>query len=139
MESLEQPVTQPGDEASPGELISRASQQVSQLVREELKLAQAEMKQKGGRFALGGGLFGGAGLLAFLGLEVLLAAAVIALAHALPLWASALVVAAVLLLAAAVMGAVAKNEVGRAAPPAPEQAVAGLKADIATIKESTKR
>jgi Flp pilus assembly protein TadB len=122
-----------------GELISRATAQMSQLVREELQLARAEMIQKGRRFGVGGGLFGGAGLLAVLGLQALVVTAIAALALAVPVWASALIVAAALLVIAAALGAAGRREVGRAVPPAPEQAVAGLKADVETIKENAKR
>jgi protein-S-isoprenylcysteine O-methyltransferase Ste14 len=126
-------------EPSVGELVSRATQQMSQLVREEMRLAQAEMAQKGKRFGIGGGMFGGAGLLAFIGLEALAATAIAALTLTLSVWASALVVAGVLLALAGVLALVGKKEVSRATPPAPEQAIAGVKADVATIKEKTKR
>ncbi|MHA6757683.1 phage holin family protein [Streptacidiphilus sp. PAMC 29251] len=122
-----------------GELISRATEQMSQLVREELQLARAEMVQKGKRFGIGGGLFGGAGLLAVLGLQALVVTAIAALALAVPVWASALIVAAALLVIAAVLAVAGKREIARAVPPAPEQAVAGLKADVETIKENAKR
>ena len=122
-----------------GDLISRATGQMSQLVREELQLARAEMAQKGKRFGIGGGLFGGAGLLAVLGLQALVVTAIAALALAVPVWASALIVAAVLLAVAAALAAAGKREVGRAVPPAPEEALAGLKADVETIKENAKR
>lgn len=126
-------------EPSVGELVSRATQQMSQLVREEMRLAQAEMAQKGKRFGIGGGLFGGAGLFAFLGLAALVVTAIAALALTLAVWASALIVAGALLVIAAGMALAGKAEVGRATPPAPEQAVAGVKADVATIKERAKR
>jgi hypothetical protein len=146
MDQVETPVTGAAPTAtsgsadpSVGELVSRATQQMSQLVREEMRLAQAEMAQKGKRFGIGGGLFGGAGLLAFIGLEALAATAVAALTLTLSVWASALIVAGVLLALAGVLALVGKKEVSRATPPAPEQAIAGVKADVAAIKEKTKR
>jgi hypothetical protein len=36
-----------GSDEPVGELVQRASQQLSQLVRDEMRLAQAEMRQKG--------------------------------------------------------------------------------------------
>ncbi|QMU77173.1 phage holin family protein [Streptacidiphilus sp. PB12-B1b] len=139
MEHLEHTAAPRTDDPSAGELVSRVTQQLSQLVREEMQLAQAEMKEKGKRFGIGGGLFGAAGLLAFLGLATLVTAAVIALALVLPWWASALIVAGVLLLVAAALAAAGKKEVDRASPPVPEQALTGLKADVTTIKENAKR
>ncbi|MEU9100169.1 phage holin family protein [Streptomyces sp. NPDC048361] len=121
------------------ELVQRASQQLTELVRGELSLAQAEMKEKGKRYGRGGGLFGGAGLFGFLMLQALVAAAIAGLAVPLPVWAAALIVAAVLGAIAAIMALTGKKEVGRAAPPAPEQTIENVKADVATIKGSAHR
>lgn len=122
-----------------GELVSRASQQLSQLVREELRLAQAEMVQKGKRFGVGGGLLGGAGTVAFVGLQALAATAIAALALVLPVWASALIVTVVLLATAGALALAGRGQIRRAAPPAPEQAIDSVKADVAEIKERAKR
>ncbi|MBZ4017326.1 hypothetical protein CCS38_16575 [Streptomyces purpurogeneiscleroticus] len=136
------PATAPGPqhtEDSVGELVSRASQQVSQLVREELQLAQAEMARKGKRFGRGGGMFGGAGLLGFLGLEALVVAMIAALALVLPVWASALIITGVLLAVAGILALTGKKEIARATPPMPEEAIAGVKADVAEMKEKAHR
>ncbi|GAA1504426.1 phage holin family protein [Streptomyces albidochromogenes] len=122
-----------------GELVAQASQQISQLIRQELRLAQAEMTQKGKRFGVGGGLFGGAGMVAFLALQALVATAIAALALVLPVWASALIVTAVLFLTAAVLAMAGKKQVGQATPPVPEQAIDSVKADMAEIKERAHR
>ncbi|MFC9279561.1 phage holin family protein [Streptomyces collinus] len=122
-----------------GELVQRASQQLSELVRGELRLAQAEMKEKGKRYGKGGGLFGGAGLVGFLMLQALVATVIAALAVALPVWAAGLIVTAVLGLLAAVMALTGKKEVSQAAPPAPEETIENVKADVAEIKESAHR
>ncbi|MFF1699667.1 phage holin family protein [Streptomyces sp. NPDC058257] len=122
-----------------GDLVQRASQQLTELVRGEMRLAQAEMKEKSRRYGKGGGLFGGAGLVGFLTLQALVATAIAALAVPLPAWAAGLVVTAVLGLIAAVLALTGKKEVGKAAPPVPEQAIGGVKADVAEIKESAQR
>jgi hypothetical protein len=72
------------------------TQQVPQLIRSELRLAQAEMTEKGKRAGIGIGMFSAAGVLAFLGLGSLVATAILALAHVLPDWLSALIVGVVL-------------------------------------------
>ncbi|MGW0312529.1 phage holin family protein [Streptomyces flavidovirens] len=126
-------------EESVGELVSQASQQISQLMREELRLAQAEMTQKGKRFGIGGGLFGGAGMVAFLVLQALVATVIAALALVLPLWASSLIITGVLLALVAVLALVGKKQVSQATPPAPEQAIDSVKADMAEIKERAHR
>ncbi|MEW2512856.1 phage holin family protein [Streptomyces sp. NPDC046870] len=122
-----------------GELVQRASQQLTELVRGELRLAQAEMKQKGKRYGKGGGLFGGAGVVGFLMAQALVATVIAALAVALPVWAAGLIVTAVLGVIAAVLAMSGKKQVDQAAPPTPEQTVENVKADVAEIKESAHR
>jgi len=128
-----------GHDDSVGELVSRASQQLSQLVRDEMRLARAEMAQKGKRFGIGGGLLGGAGMVAFLALQALVATVIAALALVLPVWASALIVCVVLLAVAAALAVAGRKQVGQASPPAPEQAIDGVKADVTEIKERAHR
>jgi tetrahydromethanopterin S-methyltransferase subunit C len=120
-------------------LVQRASQQLTELVRAEMRLAQAEMKEKGKRYGKGGGLFGGAGLAGFFTLQALIATAIAALAVPLPVWAAALIVTAVLGAVTGVLAMTGKKEVSRAAPPAPERTIDSVKADVAEIKESAKR
>ncbi len=121
------------------ELVQRASQQLTELVRGELKLAQAEMKEKGRHYGKGGGLFGGAGIVGFVTLQALVATAIAALAVPLPVWAAALIVTAALAVITAVMALTGKKQVSKAAPPTPEQTVESVKADVAEIKGSAHR
>ncbi|MFF1325747.1 phage holin family protein [Streptomyces chartreusis] len=121
------------------ELVQRASQQLTELVRGEMQLAQAEMKDKGKRYGKGGGLFGGAGVVGFLMLQAMVATAIAALAVPLPVWAAALIVTAALGVIAAVAALSGKKQVSKAAPPAPEQTIENVKADVAEIKESARR
>ncbi|WP_420037101.1 phage holin family protein [Streptomyces sp. cg28] len=122
-----------------GELVQRASHQLTELVRGELRLAQAEMKEKGRRYGRGGGLFGGAGIVGFLMLQAAVATAIAGLAVVWPVWAAALTVTAVLGVLAAVLGARGKRQFGKAAPPAPAATIENVKADVAEIKESAHR
>ncbi|MFD9589207.1 phage holin family protein [Streptomyces sp. NPDC059980] len=122
-----------------GELVQQASQQLTELVRGELRLAQAEMQEKGRRYGKSGGLFGGAGVVGFLMLEALVVTAIAALAVPLPVWAAALIVTAVLGVVAAVLALYGRKQVHRAAPPKPEQAIENVKADVAEIKRSAHR
>ncbi|MER5651413.1 phage holin family protein [Streptomyces sp. NPDC002131] len=122
-----------------GELVQQASQQLTELVRGELRLAQAEMQEKGRRYGKSGGLFGGAGVFGFLMLEALVVTAIAALAVPLPVWAAALIVTAVLGVVAAVLALNGRKQVHRAAPPKPEQAIENVKADVAEIKRSAHR
>lgn len=129
----------PTSEASVGELVQRASQQTAELVREELKLAQAELKQKGRQAGIGAGMFGVAALLALYGLGALVAAAVIGLATAVEPWLAALIVGVVLLVAGAVVALVARSRTRRALPAKPEQTMESVHDDVEHIKEQASR
>ncbi|WP_323180754.1 MULTISPECIES: phage holin family protein [unclassified Streptomyces] len=122
-----------------GELVQRASEQLTELVRGEMKLAQAEMQEKGKRYGKSGGLFGGASLAGFLMLQALVAAVIAALALLLPVWAAALIVTAVLGVIAAVLALSGKQQIGKAAPPTPQSTIENVKADVAEIKRSAHR
>jgi uncharacterized membrane protein YqjE len=130
------PTESPRGTADPtlGSLVHDLSTQIPELVRSELRLAQAELAEKGKRAGTGAGLFGAAGVVALYGVAVLLAAVVIALALVLPAWAAALVVAVVLLAVAGVLALRGKKEVAQATPAAPERAIAGIKEDVETVK-----
>ena len=132
------PPTAPED-ASTGQLIGQLTEQISRLVRDEARLAQAEVTQKAKRLGVGAGLFGGAGLVAFFGLAVLIATAVLALALVLPAWLAALIVAVVLFAVAGVLALIGKKDVDKGTPPVPTEAIASTREDIATVKESARR
>jgi uncharacterized membrane protein YqjE len=117
-----------------GGLVHDLSRQLPELIRSELRLAQAEVTEKGRRAGLGVGMFSAAGLLAFFALATLIAAGVIALSEVVPAWAGGLIVAAVLMVAAAVAALMGKQKVSEATPAKPERAIEGLKEDIATVK-----
>ena len=117
-----------------GALVHRLSEQIPELVRSELRLAQAELAQKGKKAGVGVGLFSVAGLLAFFAVATLIATAVLALAHVLPDWLAALVVAVVLLAGAGIAALVGKKEVQQATPAAPERTMANVQKDKAALK-----
>lgn len=128
-----------GDQRSTSELVHDLSEQVSTLVRDELQLAAAEMKDKGKHAGIGAGMFGSAGVLAGYGVLVLIAAAVLALALVLPAWLSALIVGVVLLAIAGALAMAGKSQVKRGTPPVPEQAVHSVQQDVETVKEHAHR
>lgn len=123
-----------GADPTLGALVHDLTEQMSTLVRDEMRLAQAELTEKGKRAGVGVGLFSVAGLLAFFGVAVLIATAVLALSLAMSAWLAALIVAVVLLAAAGVAAMLGKSNVERATPPKPEQAIEGIKDDVATVK-----
>jgi len=117
-----------------GQLVSQLSEQVSTLVRDELTLARMEMVEKGKRAGAGAGLLGGAGVIALYGLGALFVTIGALLALVLPVWAAALIVTVLLFAVAGVAALIGKNQVKRAVPPEPEEAMASGKRDVETVK-----
>jgi VIT1/CCC1 family predicted Fe2+/Mn2+ transporter len=120
------------------ELVKTASEQISRLLRDELRLAQAELAQKGRHAGLGAGLFGAGGLLALYGVAALLTAVVLLLAYVMPAWLAAVIVGVVLLAVAAVLALVGKKQVRQVSPVVPEDVVRSVKADVATVTEAVR-
>jgi len=126
-------------EQSTGELVKLVAEQVSVLVRDELKLAQLEMSGKAKQAGKGAGMLGGGGIVALYGVACLIACAIIAISHSLQAWLAALIVGAALLLAAGVAAALGRSHLKKATPPVPTQAVDSVKTDVAEIRERSHR
>ena len=126
-------------EPSTGQLVSDLTNQISRLVRDEARLAQAEVTQKAKRLGVGAGFFGGAGLVAFFGLATLITTVILVLALFLPAWLAALIVTVVLFAIAGVLALIGKKDVQQGSPPVPTEAIASTKSDIATVKEAARR
>jgi uncharacterized membrane protein YqjE len=117
-----------------GELFKQLSTEISTLVRQELKLAQAEITEKGKRAGTGAGMFGGAGILALLALMTFTACLVAALATGIDVWLAALIVTVVYGTLAAALALLGKNKVAEATPPVPEQTLESVKEDVQWAK-----
>ena len=126
-------------ERSTGDLVKLVSEQVSVLVRDELKLAQLEMTGKAKEAGKGIGMMGGGALIALYGLACLIACVIIAISHSLQAWLSALIIGAFLLLVAAVLSAAGRNKMRKGTPPMPAEAVESVKTDVQEIKERVRR
>ena len=128
------------DQQSPptvGELLTTLARDFGTLVRQEVRLASAEMTLKArsaGRSVLlvatGGGL-GAIGVLA------LIAAAIAALDLVLPLWLSALLVGLALVLAGYAVAHIGLEKLRRI-DPLPEQTIATIRDDVAWAKEQAR-
>jgi len=125
--------------ASTGELVGGLSEQLGMLVRDEVRLAQAEITQKAKRLGVGAGLFGGAGLVAVLGLNALITAAILGLANVLPGWLAAIIIAVVLFAVAGVLALIGRKDVQQATPPLPTETMASVQADVGAVKEGIAR
>jgi uncharacterized membrane protein YqjE len=117
-----------------GATVHRLSEQLPELVRSEVRLAQAELAEKGKRAGLGIGLFGAAGVFGLYALGGLFLTGAILLDLVLPLWAAALIVTGVLLVLTLGLALNGRAQVSQATPPAPERAIAGIKEDVEAVK-----
>ena len=122
-----------------GELVKQLSEQTSTLVRQEIRLAQLELQEKGKRAGIGAGLFGGSGLVALYGLGALVAAAVMLLATAVEPWLAGLIVSAVLFAVAGVLALTGKKQVEQATPPVPEEAIESTQHTVEEVKGRASR
>jgi hypothetical protein len=140
---MEHPVKSPQipaqREQSTGDLVKQLSEQVSLLVRDELKMARLEMTSKGKQAGVGAGMFGASGLIALYAIACLLAAAIIAISGEIQPWLAALIVGLALLAASAVAALVGKGRMKRATPPVPDQTVDSAKADVEEVRERMHR
>jgi hypothetical protein len=137
---MERSTTQvPREEHSTGELVKMMTEQVSVLIRDELKLAQLEMTSKGKQAALGAGMYGTSGVVALYGVGCLLACAIIAISGVVAAWLAALIIGVALLVVAGLAALLGRQRMRKASPPVPAQAVADVKADVEEIRKRAHR
>ncbi len=117
-----------------GDLFKQLSDDLTTLVRQELKLAQVEMTEKGKKAGVGLGMFGGAGVVGLLALGTFTACVVAALATGMAVWVAALIVTALYGALAGVLAMNGKNRVAETAPPVPEQTIETVKEDAQWAK-----
>lgn len=118
-----------------GELFSTLSEQLSQLVRDEIRLAKAELSTKAKHAGVGAGLLAGAALFGFFGFAAIVTTLILALSEALAPWLAALIVAVLLLVVAGVLALLGKNALQRGLPPVPERTQVNVKRDVEAVKE----
>lgn len=122
-------------EKSLSDLTQQLSEQTTALVRAEVELAKAELREKGRAAGLGAGMFGGAGALGLYALGALTACLILALATFLDAWLAALVVAAGYGAIAGILALTGKRKVEEGTPPLPEQAIESTKEDVQWTKQ----
>jgi Putative Actinobacterial Holin-X, holin superfamily III len=127
-----------GDERPIGELVQDLSRQTSTLIRQEMRLAQAEFAEKGKHAGKGAGMFGGAGLVALYGVGALIAAAIVGLGTVIEPWIAAALIGILLLAIAGILVLTGKKELDEAGPPKPEQTIDSVQQDVETVKASAK-
>lgn len=96
-------------ERSLPELLGALTQDIITLVRQEMRLAKAELIQKATYLGKNAGLLAVGVLIGYAGLLVTLVALVLLLAKLVPLWISALIIGAILALAGALIASKSLN------------------------------
>jgi hypothetical protein len=122
--------------ASLGELFGRLTEDFSTLMRKEVELAKAEIKQEASKAGKGAGLLGGTGAAALLAVLMLSFAAAWGLAAAIPTGWAFLIVAIIWAAVAAAMFVTGRKELQRVKP-VPEKTVESIKEDIQWVKHPT--
>jgi uncharacterized membrane protein YqjE len=120
-----------------GELLKELANETTTLVRQELDLAKAEMREKAGKAGPGFGMWGAAGVTALLALGSLTAFVILALDGAIPNWLAALIVGLVYAAIAGVLYVRGKQRVEEAGSPVPEKTIETVKEDVQWAKHPT--
>ncbi|SHM78330.1 phage holin family protein [Actinacidiphila paucisporea] len=123
-------------EPSLGELISDISSDLSQLVRNEIELAKAELKQESVKAGKAGGMLAGAGYAGHLAVLLASLTVVFALGNVMDLAWAALIVTAVWAIAAGILYVNGRKRL-RAVKLKPDQTVETLKEDARWVRNPT--
>lgn len=112
------------------ELLKRLAKETGTLVRQEIALARAEMRDKAKAGGAGAAMVGGGVVVGLMAAGALTAMLILALATAMPAWLAALIVTVVFALAAALLVRSGTIAVKRAMPPVPEASMDTAKEDV---------
>jgi uncharacterized membrane protein YqjE len=121
-----------------GELMKQLADQTSRLVRNEVRLAKAELADKAQSYGRAAAMLGAAavvGLLAGIAFTFFL---IYLLKLALPLWAAALIVTVVYGVIGVALLATGRKKLQEARTPVPEQTVESVKEDVQWLKTQTR-
>jgi hypothetical protein len=123
-------------QTSVGELIGNISNHLSQLFRQEVELAKAELKQEASKAGKAAGMLGGAGFAGYLAVVLLSFALVFALANVMDLGWAALIVAVIWGIIGAVLYANGRKKL-KAVDATPRRTVDTIKEDAQWLKNPT--
>jgi uncharacterized membrane protein YqjE len=127
------PSTQARSDASIGELVSRVATDLSTLLRQELALAKAEVKEEAAQAGKAAAMFGVGAIAGLLTLVFLSFALLYGLVEAdLAPWLSALIVGLLWAVIAGVTVLLGRNEIKGIEPP--ERTIKTVKEDVAWLK-----
>jgi uncharacterized membrane protein YqjE len=123
---------------SVAELVKDLSADVSQLVREEFKLARVEMTEKGKQAGVGVGMLSGAAAFGLATLGGTMAIIVIVLDQWMPLWLAATITTMVYGLITVVLALRGRDRLAEMGAPIPERTKDSVKEDIQWAKTAAK-
>lgn len=112
----------------------RVGEGLATLGQQEVRLAKAELTEKGKKAGAGAGLMGLAGGIALLAGGAFTAALILMLDGVMPNWLAALLVAGVYAVVAAIVFSIGKSRVEDAGPLVPEQTIDSVKEDVQWAK-----
>jgi len=121
-----------------GDLMKRLADETGTLVRQEIELAKAEMREKGQKIGVGVGFLGAAALVALLALGSLTAFLILALDGVIPNWLAALIVGLIYAAVAAYLALQGRQKLREAGPPVPEQTKATIEEDLEWAKSQAR-
>ncbi|MGS2618442.1 phage holin family protein [Micromonospora sp. LZ34] len=128
----------PPADATVAQLVQRATDQITRLVRDELAMARAELTDKGKRAGVGAAMVGGAGGVALFGTGALVATVILVLAEFMPAWVAALIVTVVLFAVAGLLALFGKKQVKQTMPVKPESTLHSVRADVESVQQAAK-
>ncbi|CAL9490852.1 hypothetical protein SUDANB95_03214 [Actinosynnema sp. ALI-1.44] len=124
------------DNATIGQLVGDLTQDLSRLLRQELELAKAEIRQEATKAGKATGMLAAAGFAGYMTAVLLSLAAVFGLAYLIGLGWAALVVAVLWGIAGAVLYSAGRTRL-RTVSPKPERTIETLKEDAAWLRHPT--
>jgi len=124
------------DDHSIGELVTDISGDLSQLFRQEVELAKAELKEEATKAGKAAGMLGGAGFAGYLAVVLLSFALVFALSNVMDAGWAALIVAGLWLAVGAALY-VSGRKLMKTVDPVPNRTVETLKEDARWLKNPT--
>jgi hypothetical protein len=124
------------EETSIGDLIGNISDDLSQLFRQEVELAKAELKEEAGKAGKAAGMLGGAGFAGYLAVVLLSFALVFGLSNVMDAGWAALIVAVIWLIIGAALYATGRKRL-KTVDPMPRRTVDTIKEDAQWLKNPT--
>ena len=124
------------ENTSVGEMIGNISNDLSQLFRQEVELAKAELKQEASKAGKAAGMLGGAGFAGYLAVVLLSFAAVFGLANVMDAGWAALIVAVIWGIIGAVLFVNGRKKL-KTVDPMPRRTVDTIKEDAQWLKNPT--